>query len=84
MARAVAADALDRLCATRLDAAFETVGRDVFTDPWEARNAYIGPILDRSDESVDAFLLEWTGHDPDHEDAVKALRPDWNSNATRC
>jgi alpha-amylase/alpha-mannosidase (GH57 family) len=66
-------DALDWL-RSEIDAAFEIAGRDVFTDPWGARNAYIGPILDRSDESVDAFLLEWTGHNPDHEEAVRALQ----------
>ena len=55
-----------------IDAAFEST--EVFTDPWGARNAYIGPILDRSHESVDAFLLEWTGQQPGHDVAVRALQ----------
>ncbi|MBV9494657.1 MAG: DUF3536 domain-containing protein, partial [Acidobacteria bacterium] len=35
---------------------FESVGAKVLRDPWAARDAYIDVILDRSDDSVRAFL----------------------------
>ena len=37
-------------------AIFETVGARLLRDPWEARDAYIDVILDRSDETVEAFV----------------------------
>lgn len=37
---------------------FEAIGRISFKDPWAARDAYIGVILDRSPSSIDAFLQE--------------------------
>jgi alpha-amylase/alpha-mannosidase (GH57 family) len=48
-------DALDWLrdeCAS----IFETAGARFLRDPWLARDDYIGVILDRSDDNVDAFL----------------------------
>jgi len=38
---------------------FEKVGRNVFKDPWAARDAYIAVILDRSPEARAAFLAEY-------------------------
>ncbi|MBX3358922.1 MAG: DUF3536 domain-containing protein [Phycisphaeraceae bacterium] len=35
---------------------FEEVGGQLYKDPWAARDAYIGVILDRSPDSVDRFL----------------------------
>src|SRR4051794_22160346 len=35
---------------------FETVGAKLLRDPWAARDAYIGILLDRSDENLDAFI----------------------------
>ncbi len=66
-------DALDWLRG-EIDAGFEDAGSDLFTDPWSARNAYIELVLDRSDEAVDGFLQTWLGHQPDPEEATRALR----------
>jgi alpha-amylase/alpha-mannosidase (GH57 family) len=35
---------------------YEQKGRELFTDPWRARNDYVGVILGRSPEAIDAFL----------------------------
>jgi hypothetical protein len=48
-------EAFDGLKAN-LDHLFETLGRELFRDPWAARNAYIGVILDRSENTVRQFL----------------------------
>ncbi|MFH0910722.1 MAG: DUF3536 domain-containing protein [Planctomycetota bacterium] len=45
-------DALRR----RLDAIFEREGSGLFHDPWEARDAYISVLLDRSPENRARFL----------------------------
>jgi alpha-amylase/alpha-mannosidase (GH57 family) len=46
---------------------FEQKGKELLKDPWEARNDYIGVILDRSGENVEAFLAKH---------AVRTLRED--------
>jgi alpha-amylase/alpha-mannosidase (GH57 family) len=43
----------------RLDALFIERGKELFPDPWAARNGYIDVILDRSDESVQRFLEKY-------------------------
>jgi alpha-amylase/alpha-mannosidase (GH57 family) len=35
---------------------YERQGRELFCDPWRARDRYISVILDRSPETIDAFL----------------------------
>lgn len=47
--------ALDRL-RDRVAFRFDELGRGLFTDPWEARNAYIHVMLDPSPEGLAAFL----------------------------
>ena len=42
---------------TNADRHFEVLGADLFRDPWEARNAYIGVIL-RESQSLDLFIDE--------------------------
>jgi alpha-amylase/alpha-mannosidase (GH57 family) len=42
---------------TNADRHFEVLGADLFRDPWEARNAYIGVIL-RGSQSLDLFIDE--------------------------
>ena len=37
---------------------YEEKGKTLFHDPWQARNAYINVLLDRSPEVVDAFLQQ--------------------------
>ncbi len=44
----------------RLIEVFETEGSKLFTSPWEARDAYIGLVLDRSAGRAEAFLSEWS------------------------
>jgi alpha-amylase/alpha-mannosidase (GH57 family) len=39
-----------------LESVYETVAANVLKDPWNARNDYIGVVLDRSPESVERFL----------------------------
>jgi len=48
-------DALDWL-RDSLELPFEDTGRELLTDPWEARNDYIRVILDRTRENVEGFL----------------------------
>jgi alpha-amylase/alpha-mannosidase (GH57 family) len=55
--RAPLREALDWLRDT-LAPLFEERGRHFLKHPWEARDAYIGVILDRSRETRDAFLAE--------------------------
>lgn len=41
---------------------------------WEARNAYIEVILDRSDENVDKFLKKYCGNIPQNHHKTRVLR----------
>jgi len=57
-------------------AIFETSGARLLRDPWAARDAYIGVVLDRSDDNVDDFLAEWTTGNPacpDRQDCLSSL-----------
>jgi len=40
---------------------FEHAAREIFRDPWAARDDYVSVMLDRSPENVDAFLARWSG-----------------------
>jgi alpha-amylase/alpha-mannosidase (GH57 family) len=54
---------------------YEAAAREFFPDPWAARDAYIDVLLDRSPESVDAFLAHAGGGNPPEGDRrVRALR----------
>lgn len=44
------------------------------SDPWQARDNYIGVILNRSPENVDAFFNEYTFRPLTKEDRVEALK----------
>lgn len=46
----------------------------LFKDIWEARNAYIDVILNRSDECVEVFLAEYTLRALSQTEKVRALR----------
>ncbi len=48
-------EAFDGLRAN-VDHLFETQGREIFRDPWMARDAFIGVILDRSESTVHQFF----------------------------
>ncbi|WP_116126011.1 DUF3536 domain-containing protein [Lewinella sp. IMCC34183] len=43
----------------RLIKVFEKEGRQLFTDCWKARDAYIELVLNRSPQAADAFLAHW-------------------------
>lgn len=53
--RAPLRDALD-MVRDRLIPVFEQLGKDVFKDPWQARDQYIQLLLDRSSDNVVAFV----------------------------
>jgi alpha-amylase/alpha-mannosidase (GH57 family) len=52
---------------------FEWAAGDLFRDPWSARDAYIDVVLDRSEESVDAFLAEHAERPLDEREQRRAL-----------
>lgn len=60
-------DAMNQL-KTKLDRIFSVRGRECFPDPWLAFEAYICVVLNRSPESVQAFLKEF-GH-PDLDETL--------------
>ncbi|MBI2910123.1 MAG: DUF3536 domain-containing protein [Chloroflexi bacterium] len=53
---------------------FESLGRELFKDPWQTRNDYIAVILDRSPEDVAGFLNQHATHDLSPAERVTALR----------
>jgi len=66
-------EALDNL-KEKLDSLFEAKGQALLRDPWAARNAYIGVILDRSPEAVDRFFGEHGKEHPSRQAKVRALK----------
>jgi alpha-amylase/alpha-mannosidase (GH57 family) len=56
--------ALDQL-KTKLDELFVARGREIFPDPWAARDHYIQVILDRGETSVRRFMHEHGHPEPD-------------------
>jgi Domain of unknown function (DUF3536)/Glycosyl hydrolase family 57 len=54
-------------------AALDNVGRLVFRDPWAARDAYAGVLLDRTPAGRDRFLAGHASHALDAEERVRAL-----------
>jgi alpha-amylase/alpha-mannosidase (GH57 family) len=71
--RAPVRQALDGL-KEQVDHLFATRGRECFPDPWAARDAYVGVVLDRSDASLDAFLRTQGHPDLDETQVRDALR----------
>ena len=53
---------------------FEEKGRELLKDPWAARDAYIGVVLDRSEASVDLFFAKHALRSLQHSDRVTALK----------
>src|SRR5207237_8282005 len=41
---------------------FEEKGREIFKDPWQARNEYINVILNRCPDNTDKFFNEQATH----------------------
>jgi alpha-amylase/alpha-mannosidase (GH57 family) len=52
----------------------EGEGSKLYKDVWAARDAYIGVILDRSDEVVDHFLLQHQKHPLSATERVRAMQ----------
>ena len=53
---------------------FERHGGALLKNPWDARDAYIRVILDRSDESLASFFAEHATHELNDEERVRALK----------
>ena len=58
----------------RLALLYEEKCRLILADPWEARDAYIDIVLDRSPDHVDRFLSEKAGRKLSEADKVTALK----------
>src|SRR5262249_16139689 len=52
---------------------YEQRSATFFSDAWKARNEYIGPILDRSTETLNRFFAENASHELSREERVTAL-----------
>lgn len=66
-------DSLDWL-RDRLSPIYERFAGPLLEDCWAARDAYIGVILDRSDENLDRFLKEHASHDLTSGERTAALK----------
>ncbi|HEY2381610.1 MAG TPA: DUF3536 domain-containing protein [Terriglobia bacterium] len=53
---------------------FETKGREIFRDPWEARNDYIQVVLNRNDENVNSFFGRQATHVLSQAEKITALK----------
>ncbi|NIQ93340.1 MAG: DUF3536 domain-containing protein, partial [Desulfuromonadales bacterium] len=53
---------------------YEQQAKPLLGEPWQARNAYLEVILDRSEEKKRAFLAEHAGRELDAAERLKALR----------
>lgn len=72
--RAPLRQALDWL-RDELSPRYESAAKAFFPDPWAARDGYIQVVLDRSPESIAAFLERHAGgHPPAGEHRVRALK----------
>src|SRR5688500_7027156 len=54
--------------------AYETKAKELLKDPWTARNDYIAVILDRSDESLEAFVARNAARELSGEEKVAVLK----------
>jgi alpha-amylase/alpha-mannosidase (GH57 family) len=71
--RAPLREALDWL-RDAINPLFARKGKDVFKDPWAARNDYINVILDRSRESMQRFLDRNAARPLTPEQSIRALK----------
>jgi alpha-amylase/alpha-mannosidase (GH57 family) len=53
---------------------FETKGRELFRDPWAARNEYIQVILNRWPDNVDKFFKEQASHRLTQDERLTAIK----------
>lgn len=66
-------DALDWLRDT-IAPRFEEKAREVFRDPWGARNEYINVILNRWPDNVDRYFAEQAARELNPEERIRALK----------
>jgi alpha-amylase/alpha-mannosidase (GH57 family) len=52
---------------------YEEKARQLFKDPWAARDGYIDVVLDRSRESIGRFLAQYAGRELDDDKKTTAL-----------
>jgi alpha-amylase/alpha-mannosidase (GH57 family) len=71
--RAPLRNALDWL-REELAQVLEREGKAMLRDPWAARNGYIDVVLNRSEQSLDAFWQKHAARSLDHEEKVRALK----------
>ncbi len=71
--RAPLRDALDWL-RDSLVSRYESAARELFPDPWQARDEYIAIILDRSPENVERVLTRLAGRRLSEAETVQALK----------
>jgi len=71
--RAPLREALDWLRDT-IAPQFEEKARELFRDPWEARDAYINVVLDRAPESVGRFVTQQATHELNESERILALK----------
>lgn len=65
-------DALDSL-RDQTVAALETIGRELFRDPWEARDAYIAVVVEPTATARDRFIDQQSVRPLDDHERVRAL-----------
>jgi hypothetical protein len=53
---------------------YEEKGRELFKDPWVARNSYISVVLDRSSNNVKDFFNRHCNHKLSNKEKVRALK----------
>jgi alpha-amylase/alpha-mannosidase (GH57 family) len=53
---------------------YEKKAAQFFSDPWAARNDYIGIILDRSPDSIRAFMKQHQSHELGKTDSITAIK----------
>ena len=58
----------------RLAKAYAQKGKELLKDPWQARDAYIDVILDRSMEKAESFLAEHAARPLGAEEKITALK----------
>ena len=76
-------DSLDWL-RDQLSKVFEESGKKLFRDPWEARNAYIQVILDRSPTQINRVLVRHQSHKLNASRADRCLAAVGKCSGTRC
>ncbi|KPK24388.1 MAG: glycoside hydrolase [Dehalococcoidia bacterium SG8_51_3] len=71
--RAPLREAMDWLRDTMMPL-YENKAKELFRDPWAARDAYIDVILDRSPENVTQFFSQQASHELNETERVTALK----------